>query len=194
MKGIHIKRSFKQIACINFVIIFITTFPFLVSDALFAENIEFSPYDLVKRMLSTCYLEDAHTTRSLFSWLQIDQGIKVLTIVYAFTLFMTILTVQPRRINMAFLLFSYGNLALFLYQFIWHIEGIIIFAEMLEQSSLSPLECSSEYEPYMIVSSSLGTLLILANIVLSFLRPKEIENFDQEENNLKGIKINKSPA
>ena len=39
MGGICINRTKKQIMCINFIIIFLTTFPFLVIDGFFAESI-----------------------------------------------------------------------------------------------------------------------------------------------------------
>ena len=117
-------------------------------------------------------MENSDTTRSLFSWLQADQSIRVLSIVFATTLFFAGMTVQSRRVNKVFNIFSFGNLMLLIYQFIWHIEGIFIFGKMLKLSSDSPVKCASHYQPYMLVSSSLGTILIIVNIVFSFLRPK----------------------
>ena len=172
MKGIKINKTKRQIMCINFVIIFLTTMPFLVLDGFFAESIQFSTYDNVKRMLSQCYLEDSSTTRSLLSWLQVDQLIRVLSIVFAATLLTVGMTIQSSRVMKFFLIFSYGNLTLLIYQSIWHIEGIFIFSKMLRLTLSSPLKCASHYQPYMLVSSSLGTILIIVNIVLSFLRPK----------------------
>jgi len=104
--------------------------------------------------------------------LQADQSIRVLSIVFAATLFVAGMTVQSSRVKNLFIIFSYGNLMFLVYQFIWHCEGIFIFSKMLKLSLDSPIKCATHYQPYMIVSSSLGTILIIVNIVLSFLRPK----------------------
>ena len=74
---------------------------------------------------------------------------------------------------------------------IWHIEGIVIFGYMIRKSLNSPIDCSTNYEGYMIASSSLGTILIVLNIIVTFLRPDE----DEDDHNLeiKGIKVRVIP-
>ena len=78
------------------------------------------------------------------------------------------------------MLYSYGSFGFLLYQLIWHIEGIIIYSEMLSRSLNSPIDCSSEFEPYMIISSSLGTILIILNMIVTFFTPKYPEQEDYQ--------------
>lgn len=124
-------------------------------------------------MLNSCYIEDEGITRDLVSWLEIDQMIRLLTIIFTITMVCIASTLQSKHRFTIFKVFCFGNLAFFLYQLIWHIEGIIIFGYMLRKSLSSPIKCSTNYEGYMIVSSSLGTVLILLNIILTFVRPFE---------------------
>ena len=73
---------------------------------------------------------------------------------------------------------AFGIFIFFLYQLAWLIIGIYIFRTVTTNISDLDLGCDEDSIPFMYALSCLGAILIVACIVLSWLRPKYKDDFE----------------
>ena len=158
------------------IVVWVAVLPLLIIDFIFYGMIEFSAHTIVKqnRLMATdhCVYENENTTRELDAWLEGDQKILFLSLVYVTTLALAGYTSPSRYSKSLLLALGYGMFAICTFQFIWTIEGIVIFSHIF---SIAPtlLHCDSRYQPFMYVVCSLGVIMIIAKAVVSWLRPTE---------------------
>lgn len=73
---------------------------------------------------------------------------------------------------------AFGMFVFFLYQLVWLIIGIYIFRTVTTNLDDLGHGCDENSIPYMYALSCLGAILIVACLVLSWLRPKYKDDFE----------------